>query len=202
MNVRGGLAVFVAGVLAVAYPILIFWGLQSFGPRQIALVGIVFLGLRWAAGGGSTAKLWGWTASAVLLAVALAFDRAEPLLYFPVLANAALLVVFGESLMRGPSLVERIARSRVGELDADEVRYCARVTAAWCVLFVVNGGIAFALAVRGMLEWWAIYNGFIAYLLIGGLFVGEYIYRQWRFRRYYGAPTDFVFRRVFPPRQS
>jgi len=65
---------------------------------------------------------------------------------------------------------------------------------------LANGSIALWLAVWGTARAWAVYTGAIAYLLMGILFAAEYTYRQWRFRRYLGAPTDVLFRWLFPPR--
>ena len=50
------------------------------------------------------------------------------------------------------------------------------------------------------LEVWTLYTGLVSYLLIGTLFAIEFVYRHWRFRRYLGAPTDALLRRIFPPR--
>ncbi|MBL4621504.1 MAG: hypothetical protein JKY89_03820, partial [Immundisolibacteraceae bacterium] len=49
--------------------------------------------------------------------------------------------------------------------------------------FMVNGSIAAMLALYGSLEMWTLYNGFIAYLLIGILFGGEFLVRQYIKRR-------------------
>ena len=70
------------------------------------------------------------------------------------------------------------------------------------VVFTAHGLVASWLAVVGPPERWALYTGLIAYLLVGALFSAEFVYRQWRFRRYLGAPTDALFRRIFPPRSS
>ena len=48
-----------------------------------------------------------------------------------------------------------------------------RVTRAWCVFFVLNGGIALWTAVAASDAAWALYNGGIAYLLMGAMFLGE-----------------------------
>jgi uncharacterized membrane protein len=55
--------------------------------------------------------------------------------------------------------------------------YCRRVTAAWCIFFVVNGMISLATALWGSNEVWMLYNGVISYILIGTVFTVEYIIR-------------------------
>jgi uncharacterized membrane protein len=49
------------------------------------------------------------------------------------------------------------------------------------------------------LEAWTLYNGVVAYVLMGLLFSLEFLYRHWRFRRYVGTPFDSILRRIFPP---
>jgi len=97
--------------------------------------------------------------------------------------NGALLVVFGGSVLYPPTVVERIARLRDGALPPEAVRYTRRVTIAWTAFFVVNGGLALYTACLTSLDTWALYNGFIAYLMIGAMFGGEY----WIRRRVLGA---------------
>jgi hypothetical protein len=36
--------------------------------------------------------------------------------------------------------------------------------------------------------------------MMGLLFALELSYRSWRFRRYAGLPTDFIFKKLFPPK--
>jgi hypothetical protein len=37
-------------------------------------------------------------------------------------------------------------------------------------------------------------------IMMGLLFAVELSYRSWRFRRYAGLYTDFMFKKVFPPK--
>ncbi len=105
-------------------------------------------------------------------------------LYYPALVNAALLVVFAASLFRPPSVVERIARLRDPELPPAAVVYTRRVTLAWTVFFALNGAAALYTARFTPLETWALYNGLIAYLLIGALFAVELAIRSVVKRRF------------------
>src|SRR6185436_7648546 len=52
----------------------------------------------------------------------------------------------------------------------------------WCLFFALNGSTALLLALAAPLAWWTLYNGLIAYLLIGALFATEWILRRRRFR--------------------
>lgn len=106
------------------------------------------------------------------------FPAAMPLKFYPVLVNASMLWVFGSSLLRPPSAVERMARLTEPNLSPAAVVYTRRVTCVWCVFFVANGGIALATALWASPEVWTLYNGCIAYVLMGLLFAVEYGVRQ------------------------
>ncbi len=99
-------------------------------------------------------------------------------------------------------MVERFARSQVDDLSLAEVHYCRRVTQVWCGFFFANGSTALYLALVRDIESWTLFTGLISYVLIGTLFGCEYIYRQWRFRRYLGAFTDPLLKWFFPPRSE
>ena len=87
---------------------------------------------------------------------------------------------------------------RVPDLPAQEVDYCRSVTRVWCAFFVANGAIALFLAAVGDREAWALYNGVVAYGLMGLLFGVEFTVRSWRFGRYGGTLAEPLFRRLFP----
>jgi uncharacterized membrane protein len=90
-----------------------------------------------------------------------------------VLVNAALLVAFAASLASPQSAIERIARLRDPELPPAAVAYTRRVTIVWSVFFALNGAAALYTALFTTLETWALYNGLIAYVLIGTVFAVE-----------------------------
>jgi uncharacterized membrane protein len=106
------------------------------------------------------------------------------------------------TLISPPPVAEKFARVWVQNLSEDEIRYCRKVTQVWCAFFAGNGSLAAGLAVYASLGIWTIYNGVIAYLLMGTLFASEFLYRHWRFRRYVGTMFDPVLRRLFPPTSS
>lgn len=105
-----------------------------------------------------------------------------PLKLYPVIVNIGMLLLFGISLFFPPSFVERIARIKEPDLSDAGVRYTRRVTQVWCVFFVLNGTAAFITACFMSYEAWSLYNGLIAYLLMGLLFGIEYLFRL-RFKR-------------------
>ena len=194
-------------LLVLAYPLLVYAALKRTSPRAVALFALALLAARAALAGRHAwigyARAWATPVAGLALvfaATALWNDRTS-LLVAPALGSFALLAAFGRSLRAGrESTVEAIARVQLGVLEAADRRYCRRVTAVWCGFFLANGLAALGLAVFGSIEAWALYTGLLSYLAVAALYAAEYVYRQWRFRRYFGGPTDFVFRRLFPPR--
>ena len=198
------------GAVAVAYPILIWLGLTRFQPRVLALLVLGFGLIRFAmARRGSTQSSAAAIRSLALPAIligsiigaVLIWNDEIGLLLMPVAISLAFLFAFGVSLFRGPPMVERFARLQVTDLSPEEIAYCRRVTWVWCGFFVLNAGVAGFLASARLTDAWVLYTGLISYVLMGLLFAGEYLYRHWRFRRYVGAFTDPLLKRVFPPRE-
>lgn len=195
-------------LLALAYPLLVFVGLRILEPRQLGLALLVLVSLRLALVRPSrlvayVRSLWLPVGCVGLVALgATVSNHPVMLLLAPTLINWALLLVFARSLLRGSPMVEMFARLQVESLSPAEVIYCRTVTVVWCAFFFINGSVALGLALSGSVEAWTWYTGLIGYLLIGVLFATELTVRHWRFRRYLGAPTDVVFRWIFPPSEE
>ena len=173
----GAIATGLVLLLTVAYPFAVAFGLGRVEPRWFALALVGLALLRAAV---SRQALW-WAAAAgaaLLAALSLAGQGWLPLKLYPVLVNAVLLLVFGVSLWRGPPVIERLARLAEPDLPPEGVAYTRRVTEAWCLFFMLNGAAAAATALWLSTEAWALYNGFIAYLLIGAMFAGEWLLRR------------------------
>lgn len=125
-----------------------------------------------------------------MLAAAAALGNALlPLKLYPALVNAVLLTVFAVSLMHPPSAIERLARLREPDLPPAAIAYTRKVTWVWCGFFVVNGTLALATALWADAATWALYNGLIAYGLIGTLFAIEWLVRR-RVRARHAAAGD------------
>lgn len=116
--------------------------------------------------------------AAVLAAAVLATGEALPAKFYPVVVSAAWLAFFAGSLAGTPA-VERFARMKTPDLPPSAVRYCRRVTVAWCVFFLANGTVALDSALNRSDAWWALYNGLISYIAMGLMFAGEYAVRLW-----------------------
>ncbi len=165
--------------LTAGYPLIVYFSLGHIEPRYIALLLLALAGLRWLTGGAQVVQARWVALAALLLAASTALlNQSLPLKLYPVLVNVVLLAVFGLSLVRGPSVAERIARIQDPDLDARGQAYTRRVTQVWCGFFVLNGGLALATALWASEEIWALYNGLIAYSLIGALMGGEWLLRR------------------------
>lgn len=163
--------------LSLAYPLVVYLALGRFEPRWLALLLLALALLRAFA---TRQPMWLIAAAgaAVLALLTTVFNQALPLKLYPALVNAVMLAVFATSLVFPPTVIERIARMSEPDLPPHAVVYTRRVTQVWCVFFVINGGLALATALWASDQTWALYNGGIAYLLMGALFAIEWLVRQ------------------------
>ena len=189
----------------LAYPFVVYFGLQHGSPRALAalLAAVVMarLALRprplsWALL--SPVAVAGALVLSVIGAAAL-LDDGRFFRLVPVLVNLGLFVAFARSLARGTPIIEALARLRRGALPPDVITYCRRLTVLWCLFFVANAALIAWLSVVASLQVWTVYTGLLAYLLVGVLMTAEAVFRAWRFRRYDDGLATLVLRRVFPP---
>lgn len=192
-----------SGLLAAAYPLLIFVGLHWLEPRWMAAgIGVTVM-VRAALRRPSSAELRRLMLPVLLVAgvlgTAFAANDARTLLFVPALVNTALLLAFARTLRGGTTMVETFARMQDSDLSDAEVRYCRSVTAVWSVFFAVNAAASLWLALFADVWLWTLYTGVISYGLVGILFAVEFVVRSWRFQRYAGSVVEPLFRRIFPP---
>ena len=164
-------------VLSVGYPVVVYLALGHVGPRWIALLLIALALLRaWV----TREPFWLVAAglAAVLAGAGFVGDRWAPLKLYPALVNLVLLGLFATSLWRGPTVVERLARLREPDFPPAAVAYTRRVTQAWCAFFLANGAVATITALWASDAAWALYNGAIAYALMGLLMGVEWLVRR------------------------
>jgi uncharacterized membrane protein len=169
---------FALTLLTLAYPLLVYFGLDSHvEPRWLALLLVGMAVLRAAF---ARERVWLVAAlGAMVLAVASFWgNQVMPLKLYPLLVNVVMLCVFSISLVYPPSVIERLARLHEPDLPPTGVAYTRRVTQVWCGFFVVNGGISLLTVFWATDAGWALYNGLISYLLMGVLFVGEWLLRK------------------------
>ncbi|OZG43756.1 DNA gyrase subunit B [Aeromonas sp. A35_P] len=179
-----------AGGALLLYPLAVYWGLTHAGQTPLLLGLLLIFSLRLLPGllkgrvrlGPLPEWLWlGRLLACIGLGLTLLsalFSARHWLLYYPLAVSLCLLCLFGWSLTRPMSLVERLARLQDPALPAAAIGYTRRVTQVWCGFFVINGALAAFTIWHGDLALWSLYNGFISYLLMGGLMGAEYLVRR------------------------
>lgn len=160
----------------MAYPLAIYLLLTG---RVAGWVGALLLAGLLARAWATRQALWLLVAAGavVLAGVSVLLGDLFPLRFYPVLVSTVLLAVFGSSLLRGPTVVETLARLQDPHLSAEGVAYTRRVTQVWCGFFIGNGAVALATALWASDEVWMLYNGLISYVLTALLFGIEWLVR-------------------------
>lgn len=177
-------------ILTAAYPLAVYFLLNRGDVRLAGLVVLLVLTLRFLAPGATRLQVSVGLAAGALFAAAIALTNSETLArLYPVAVNCALLLAFGVTLQKPPSMIERIARATGVVLNEAGVRYTRAVTVVWCAFFVVNGGIALVTALVTSRETWALYNGLLSYAMAGALLVGERVVRPVFQRRFAETAT-------------
>jgi uncharacterized membrane protein len=169
----------------IAYPFLVYAGrvhaeLSLLQPAWLILIALILIGLRLpamrSAAGRSGMAVLSVAAAALLLLLALNPELA--IKAYPVLISLAAAGIFGSSLIWPPSLIERIARRREPDLPPEAIAYTRRLTQIWLGFLLANAAIATLLGLWGSLREWALWTGLISYLLMGALFLGEFVWRR------------------------
>jgi len=176
-------------VLLLAYPLLVYYGLTHWSSRVVALallcvlVPVLLTRLRRVDPAARRGLLALPLVTAAALLLGFLLDQSGFVLAVPVAINALLLLSFGATLRRGRvPMIEGFARVHRPLLSEARLRWCRQWTVVWCAFFAVNGGIALVLALTAPLASWTLYNGLLAYVLMGLLLAAEWIARRVRFR--------------------
>ncbi|MFM0690490.1 hypothetical protein PQQ77_31295 [Paraburkholderia strydomiana] len=173
-------------LVKLAYPALILCAWRWDTPRYVGCMLFAILWLqRWAGSGPVATSLRrlsaiDWTVVGLLscASAAIVLTNSELLLrLYPSLVNLGLLIAFGATLVHGPSMIEKFARLGNPDLPPGAVRHTRRVTQVWCVFFLLNGAFSAYTALYWSRASWSLYNGAIAYVLIGVLLIAEVIWR-------------------------
>jgi len=99
------------------------------------------------------------------------------LAFFKILFISVLFIVFFSSLFSSQPIIERLARLQHPNLPDQGIRYTRNVTIIWAIFFIINGVAATITALWCSFASWSLYNGLIAYLLMGLLMGSEYLVR-------------------------
>ncbi len=183
--------VFVSSLIIIIYPFAVYWGVSSLGIGSSALIiaGLFLIRFFFPPVFNNISRNINIIRILTMAGFALAIlswvkHDAQWFRYYPVAVNSFFLMLFGYSLFKPPSVIERLARFKHPDLPEQGVHYTRKVTFVWCVFFLFNGFAALYTVIASTFKIWAIYNGFISYLLIGALLLGEYCFRIYRLKRY------------------
>ncbi len=169
-------------VLSLCYPFLVYWGLQHYDARMLLPVLLILLSLRWLVGDKTSERKIIIATLLGVVMIAFVWGYQLGLKFYPVMMNLGFLILFASSLISPPSVVERLARVKEADLPEHVIAYTEKVTFVWSIFFFMNGSIAGFTALYASEKTWMLYNGFIAYILIGILAAAEWLIRQ-RVRR-------------------
>ncbi len=175
----------VFAALIIAYPAIVYFGLDYFDARMIALLLILMamtrlLLVRRMDNRATSMPQANWVVAALLLVgiAAMVSNSVLILKYYPVCMNVLMFLLFFASLLHPPSIIERIARVGSPDLPEAGIAYTRKVTMVWCGFFIINGAMALYTVLNTGFAFWALYNGLISYSLMGLLFAGEYVIRR------------------------
>ena len=172
--------------LSIAYPLVVF-ALEARVPAiafALAACGLLFLRAVQSPLPTGRPIRFAMIAAIVLIVGLALVDGQVAAKAYPVVISGGLAFLFGASLWRPPSLVERMAELG-GETLSPAIRlYCRRVTMVWALWLAINTLIAAALALFGSLEAWALWTGFLSYLVMGLIFAVEFTLRRLVRRRH------------------
>lgn len=171
------------GLMLLAWPFLIGFGLTHNSLPWLLPVMALLLLLRLRQARRNTGPMRYVVQCVALAGIALCaasylLKTHQWLLFYPVVVNHVMLAVFGGSLWTAMPLVERLARLREPNLPPEGVRYTRRVTLVWCGFFIGNGAMALYTVLHGDMHLWTLWNGMVAYILMGTLMAAEWLVRQ------------------------
>ena len=162
-------------VFGLAYPAIVYYGLTAFSPRIILIVLLVLIAMR----GIIFAVARQYVATVITLAVAVVLILAGwvseliAVWFYPVIVSLIFGAIFTATLLSKTSMIERIARLKTPNIDDYAISYTRKLTIIWIVFFTINAMIAAWTVFYGSREQWFFYNGFLSYVLIAALFIGE-----------------------------
>ncbi|MDQ2076975.1 hypothetical protein [Marinimicrobium sp. ABcell2] len=180
-----------AGALLVLYPLMVYLGIQWVEPGVLGLALVAVYLFRALL---KADKFWQRGALVVCsagVAALLWYANSEVLLrLLPTGINLALAAVFAAGLIWPPTVPTRMAALHRGvsyqELPPAVLRYTLWVTRLWVGFFLLNASVSAFTALVASREVWALYNGLLAYVVVGTLFAAEYGYRRLVFYKKHG----------------
>ncbi len=168
-------------LVGIAYPAIVYFGLNYFPPYIIGFFLIAIIILRLLIGKAAQIKwpeIMVLVCSLLLIVILLPLNDQLAIKIYPLTISFGFALIFIYSLFYPPNIIERFARIVEPELNANGVKYTQKVTVFWVMFFILNGCVSIWTALYCDIYIWTLYNGFISYVLIGILFAGEFVIRQ------------------------
>ncbi len=167
-------------ILVILYPVFVYAGLEYLSVEYLSLFIVLLLFLRLFLLRDTLDYKWiAITVAGIILAV-IAMFSSDPITIklYPVLISLTLFGVFSFSLFKSQSIITKLAMKMSKEpLPSYAITYTWYVTLVWAVFFVINATISLSTVFAADVDIWALYNGFISYVLIGGLMSVELLVR-------------------------
>lgn len=104
--------------------------------------------------------------------------------FYPPIVNFCLFLIFFLSIFQERTVIQKMALLMEPDADDAVMNYTRKVTYVWSVFTFLNF-IVSCLTIFTPEKIWTIYNGFISYILVGLVFIIEYIVRIF-FKRKHG----------------
>lgn len=162
------------GIFIISYPFVVFYTLQqNIAIRFIGLIllmAVVFSFIR-------NRNKFIFTLGLILCFLAIFYNQEIFLKLYPVMMNAAVCCIFSLSLAKTPLITQFAQKMNKQPLDQHTLTYTRNATCAWAIFMFFNTVISL-ITVFLSNEIWVLYNGFISYILIGIMMLGEYIVRK------------------------
>ena len=103
--------------------------------------------------------------------------------FYPVIINFMIFSVFCVSSFAKETVIQKFAKLTEPNIKPKALEYTRKLTYVWAGFAFLNFLVSF-ITVFFSQKVWALYNGFISYMLVGSFFAIEYIIRV-RFKKKY-----------------
>ncbi len=181
-----GLATLLILVVMLAYPFVVYLHIGTVSPRWYACALLLLVAVRFVILG-NTRQVSNWILlllASVFCAAVMVLESVILLKFYPVLMNIGMGIMFIASLTDSHSLIEKFARAG-GKRPPDAARGYLRVLSlSWGVLLLLNGLVSAYTAWFTSTATWALYNGLVAYLVMGSFAAIEFAYRGYYKKRH------------------
>lgn len=180
------LMLLIVAIILLAYPVLVYVGIQYLSPAMFSIILVALTLLRLFA-----IKDRFDAAQIFLLLLVIPFSLAllitnsiYLLKLYPAVISFGVAILFAASLKQEESLIEKMARLSGKTITPRAKRYTHRLTFIWSVLLMINVLVVLYFAFFAPFAWWTLYCGLISYLIFGGIFAIELLYRRYYIDKY------------------